>query len=204
MSNDEMIDLDNYRTVVLALTGPPAAGKSTVVGLLRDLGVPCKDTGEAIRERAHDQYNGTAEPDEDYIWNVAELVREDHGPAGPTIITENWIKSKRMEGEELICISSIREQAEADWLRENVGPTLVVSIDADAHARSNRYVEDKLEANRDAVDRERVQELRGELYERELREKPYPEHDVQIRNEDNLSMFELQRKLERLVTALDA
>lgn len=191
--------------VVLALTGPPAAGKSTAVTILRDMGVPCKDTGDAIRDEAHRRHNGSGEPDEDYIWDIAGVIREEHGPAGPTMIAEDWIDEQIEDGSGVICVSSIREQAEADWLRENVGTTLVVRIDADSHARTERYVDSKLEnEEREAVSRERVQELREELYERELREQPYPKHDVQIRNENSIQMRDLWEKLENVVTALDA
>jgi cytidylate kinase len=197
------IDLDDYRIVVLALTGPPAAGKSTAVGMLRDMDIPCRDTGEAIREQARAQY---ADPTEDQIWEVAELIRDEHGPAGPTKVTEGWIGSQRMDGNEVICISSLREQAEVEWLRENVGPTLVASIEADSHARSERYIDMKLDddEHRDAIPHERVHELRDQLYERELREMPYPDHDVTIRNEDSVSMHELWNRLDNLVTVLDA
>lgn len=188
---------------VLALTGPPAAGKSTMVSILRDLGIPCRDTGEAIRVEARDRYDGDDEPDEDYIWNEANLIREEHGPAGPTVLTEDWIKDKRTQGNELLCISSLREQAEVEWLREHVGPTLVVRIDADSHARSERYVEQKLDDDdRVTVDRARVQELREKLYERELREQPYPQHDVQIRNENSTQMRDLWERLDNLTTVL--
>lgn len=196
------IDLDQYRTVVLALTGPPAAGKSTVVGMLRDLGVPCKDTGDAVREEAQRRYD---DPDEDQVWDVAESIRDEYGDAGPTVIAEDWIRRERAHGHEVVCISSCREQAEVDWLREHVGPTLVVRVDADSHSRSERYIEDKLDPDeaREAIARDRVQELREQLYERELREQPYPDHDVTLHNEDSVGMYEIMRRLENLIEVMD-
>lgn len=198
------LDLDDYRTVVIALTGPPAAGKSTATTMLRDMGVPCMDTGEAIRSEARDRHD-QSDPDEEYVWNVAELIREEHGAAGPTAITADWIEEQRRVGNEVICISSLREQAEVDWLRNNVGPTLVVRIDANKYTRCERYAERELDSDdRESVDTDRVTELHEELFERELRESPYPDHDVQIRNEDSVRLNQLWRKLENVVTVADA
>jgi hypothetical protein len=99
-------------------------------------------------------------------------------------------------------VASCRDQAEIEWLRDNVGETLVARIDADSHARSERYVEKHLEEDRDVVDKGRIYELREQLYDREYREMPYPEHDVVIQNEDSMSIRDLWRKLERLVAIM--
>lgn len=195
---------DTHRTLVLALVGPPCAGKSTAVSVLEDIGVPCRDTGDAIRAEAYDRFDGTGEPDEDYIWNVASLIREEHGPEGPTAINKDWLWEQRANGFEVLCVASCRDEAEIEWLREHIGTTLVVRIDADSHARSERYVEKHLEDDRDVVDKDRIYELREQLYEREYREMPYPEHDVVIRNEDSMSIRDLWRKLERVVAMMKA
>lgn len=201
-----MTELQNdQNTTVLALVGPPAAGKSTIVGMLRDLDVPCKDTGAAVREEAARRYDGTENPDEEYVWNVASLLREEYGPEGPTAVTEDWIQETLHDGAPVLCLSSLRHQAEVTWLREHVGSTLVVRVDADSHARSERYIRDRLDPGEDrqSVSRERVYELREELYEREHREGPYPDHDVSIRNEDSVGMYEIMRRLENLVEVLE-
>lgn len=195
-------NFESKRTLVLALIGPPCAGKSTAVSVLQDIGVPCRDTGDAIRDEAHERFDGTGEPDEDYIWNVASLIREEHGSEGPTAINKQWLWDKRKEGFEVLCVASCREQAEIEWLRENIGETLVARIDADSHARSERYVEKHLEEDRAVVDKGRIHELREQLYDREYREMPYPEHDVVIQNEDSMSIRDLWRKLERLVSIM--
>lgn len=195
------IDLDDHRVAVLALTGLPAAGKSTVSSMVRDLGVPCKDTGEAVREEAQDRYD---EPDEDDVWETAEDLRAEHGPAGPTIVAEDWIKQCVANGHEVICISSMREQAEADWLRDNVGATLVARIEADDYARQQRYIDMKLDdEDVESISREREQELLRELYEREYREMPYPDHDVVIKNQDSVSMRTVMERLEHLICVME-
>jgi len=194
------IDLDDYRVVVLALTGPPAAGKSTAVKMLRDMGIPCKDTGEAIREKAREAYD---DPNEDQMWAQAELLREEHGPAAPVIVAEDWIKQERAHGHEVVCVSSLREHASVEWLRENVGPTLCVRIDATLYDRTERYLETKLD-NDEVVSSEEEQEIKEEIIEREERETPYPQHDVQIENPNSTGMHDFWQKLENVVEVLDA
>jgi hypothetical protein len=187
---------------VLALTGPPAAGKSTAVSLLEDCGVPCRDTGDAIRAKATREYDGSGDgPDEDYIWNIAQLIRDEHGPAGPTVVTEDWIVAQHEAGHSLVCLSSLRAQAEVDWLRDNIGETLVVKIDAPKSQREQRYVDMKMDAD-GVVSTETVAGYREELTNRELREQPYPSHDVTIWNSDGLQVHRLTNKLSNIVDVL--
>lgn len=189
-------------TTVLALTGPPASGKSTVVDILTDIGVPCKDTGDAVREEAHRRYDGTGGPDEDCVWEIAGVIREEHGPAGPTIIAEDWIETQCAR-KSLICIASIREQEEAEWLRDNVGPTLVAKVEAPAHDREQRYVDMKIEESGGTFSKQKISDIKQELYERELRESPYPDHEVVIDNHDGVRTRNLWDRLDKLVTVLD-
>lgn len=202
---DNSLPLEEYRTVVLALTGPPAAGKSTLVGLLRDIGVPCKDTGEAVREEARRRLD-TDELSEDQIWDVATEIRDEHGPAGPTAICRDWIEEQRREGNEVLCVSSIRDQAELDWLREEIGPTLCVRIDAETYQRRERYIEGHLgdDEKRSSISRDRLIQLRDEFNRRQGRERPYPQHDVEIMNNNDVSMHEVYDRLENVVEVLSA
>jgi len=194
------IDLDDYRVVVLALTGLPAAGKSTAVKMLRDMGIPCKDTGEAIREKAHEAYD---DPNEDQVWAQAELLREEHGAAAPVIVAEDWIKQERAHGHEIVCVSSLREQDSVEWLRENVGSTLCVRIEATLYDRTERYLQQKLDDD-EVVSQDEEQKIREEIIEREERETPYPQHDVQIENPNSTGMHHFWQKLENVVEVLDA
>lgn len=187
---------------VVAITGPPASGKSTVAGMFEDIGIPCKDTGEAVREKAREHFD---DPNEDDMWEMASRIRQLHGDEGPTKICEQWI-IRHLDDHRIICLSSLRDQAEVEWLRENVGPTLVIRVDADSYARSERYVRDQLpdDEDRESVDYDQVREIREELYDRELRESPYPQHDVTIRNEDGVGMHEIMRRLENVVEVIEA
>jgi len=197
---DTDINLDDYRVVVLALTGPPAAGKSTAVSMLRDMGIPCKDTGEAIRDKAHERYD---DPNEDQIWSEAELLREKHGGAAPVIVAEDWIKNERAHGHEVVCISSLREHESVEWLRANVGATLCVRIEASLYDRSQRYVETKMDEG-EVASKEREKELTEEILEREQREKPYPQHDLLIENPNSTGMRQLWEQLENTIEVLRA
>lgn len=183
-------------TKVIAITGPPASGKSTISGMIDDLGVATIDTGEEMR--AHANRSG-----EDGVWEFVTDLREREGPHATTKLALQ--RNPTAKFDDVICVSGLREQAEVDYIRENVGPTLVVRVDADTHARANRYVDSKLgdDEDRESVEYERVRELREELYKREMREMPYPDHDVSIRNEDSVQMYEIYRRLENLIDVID-
>lgn len=198
----QSIDDPTPSVSVLVLIGEPAAGKSTIVDVLEDIGVPCRDTGDAIRAEAHERYDGTDEPDEEYIWDVAGIIREEHGDAGPTKLCEDWIWDRAADGHDVVCISACRDQAEVDWLRDRIGTALVVKVAASDHTRSERYVEMHLDDTEGAIDRDRVHELRQELYDREHRERPYPRHDVTLRNDNDVTMQEQYEKLQHLLRVM--
>lgn len=185
---------------VLAITGPPCAGKSTITDIFSDIGVLTIDTGDAMREYARDVLD---DPDEEEIWDEVSSLRDERGPQAPTAVA---VEREEIDGEDLICVSGLRDQAEVNWLRENVGPTLVVRIDADSYSRSERYVRRELEDHEErmSVPRARVLELRNELYDRESREKPYPNHEVTIRNEDSVRIADILNRIENLVEVMRA
>lgn len=181
-------------TRVIALVGPPAAGKSTVMNMLSDFDVPSYSTGDAVRSATEQRID---DPSEDDYWETAEQLREEHGPEGPTVACANWIDARTSD---LICVADQRAQAEIDWLRENVGPTLVINVDAPSHQRTKRYVERELDGKHEPVNSEVVSDLREELYDREIREMPYPTHDLTLWNSDSVSMSEVWHKLDNLMT----
>lgn len=185
-------------TNVIALTGPPCSGKSTVCDLLDDCGVPTISTGEAIRSDAQDRYD---DPDEDDVWDVAQSLRDEHGPAGPTIACQDWIEAKSLV-HDVICVSGCRDEAEIEWLHEQVGPTLTVRVDADEHERIERYVHREIDQDRDVIPTERIKSLEHECYKREQREMPYPDHDVRIQNDDDVSINRIHQRLQNLVEVI--
>jgi dephospho-CoA kinase len=180
-------------TRVLALTGKPAVGKSTIVGVLTELGVPCKGTGDAVRERAAEQYD---DPDEDDVWEVATELRDEHGPAGPTVACSDWIDARE---EDVICVSDCRTDEEIEWLRDNVGKTLVVEIRAPKRERVERYVDMHVDDSQEHVSHEHIEALKAEYWERQHREGPYPEYDVIVRNSNSVPLLEVQQRFKRIV-----
>jgi len=192
---------------VLALIGRPCAGKSTVTDVLSDLGVPCVDTGDEVRQRTSERLQDDVEPDEADHWATAKYLRSEHGPAAPTILLDDWLQSVGNDTDtQVACISSLRDQAEVEWIRDHssVDAVLVVEIVAGAYTRTERYVEKHLDddAQRASISRDRLYQLRSELYERENRESPYPETDVSIHNDDEVSMRDLWRRLDALTQAV--
>lgn len=182
---------------VLALTGPPAAGKSCIVDLLRSLDVPCRDTGELIRDEATARYD---DPTEDQVWDVATALRDEHGPAGPTQLATEWLDTVPAS-QDVVCLSSLRHEAEVSWLRTNVGPTLVVEVDAPRSERIQRYIDMKVD-EQGPVATDEIDELKVEMQEREIREAPYPDADLVLNNSDSQSMLNVQTRLEHTINAL--
>lgn len=157
------------------------------------MGVPTKSTGDAIRDKAAERFD---DPDEDDVWQVAEDLRYEHGPAGPTIACRDWITKQT---DDVICVSDLREQEEVNWLRSNVGPVLCVLIDADTSERVMRYVERKLDVSSDVVSEETITELAEELGQRQGREAPYPQHDVRVVNSDSVDVEDLWTRFDHLL-----
>lgn len=184
---------------VVVLTGKPASGKSTVAQFFADEGWPVRDTGDAIREEAHRRHD---DPDEDQVWEVAQAIRQDHGPAGPTKLLADWIQSEYEAGADAICVSSVREQAEVDWLDEHVGPTLVVEVSAPDSDRQQRYIDEHVGG--EVVDRQTELEVAEGLYEREYREMPYPDADVRLPNPNGDEMYTVMERVCALMEVIEA
>lgn len=189
-------------TKIIALTGPPAAGKSTVCELFGDLGVPSVSTGDGVREEAHQRYD---DPTEDDIWATAESLREELGEAGATIACRDLIDDYA-SGHEIVAVSDLRHQAEVRWLDEHYESVLVVRVDTrNATERTRRYVQrevDMVESD-EPVPAERERELRQEIRDRELRESPYPRHHLTLLNDDSRRIDEILYQLEGVCEFVD-
>lgn len=184
-------------TNVLALTGPPAAGKSTICDFLRDLDIPVKSTGQLVRDRANEKWD---DPSEDQIWSYAEDLRSDLGAKAPTCLCRGWIKEQDAD---LVVVSDLREDEEVEWLRDQIGPTLVVRIDTSTtETRINRYIDRELGGDRVGVSSNKISELRAEVTQREKQEMPYPTHDVTILNDNDVTTTELIVRLDHLTSVM--
>lgn len=182
---------------VIALTGPPAAGKSTIVDLFDDMGVPAIDTGDAVRRVANEQLD---DPSEEEIWSWVSDQREQIGDEAPTMMAV----SEQIDSfdSEVIVVSGLREQAEVEWLESYVGKTLVVRIDADRHDRMVRYADREMDSE-GVVSSETEIKIKRELLERENQEMPYPDHAVTIWNSDRVKIDDLWSKIENLVAVME-
>lgn len=188
---------------IIALTGPPAGGKSTVCSLFEDLGVPTVGTGDGVRERAAEKWD---DPTEDQIWQTAQDLRETFGPAGPTMACEELINEHILDSEPIVVVSDLREQAEVEWLEGSYGPVFVVSVDTrNRSERVRRYVDREVGNlhEHDPIPAETEQTLREELREREQREAPYPDHHLTLLNDNSVRIDELMCRLRGICRFVD-
>jgi len=198
MSTTETVDAD---TTIIVLTGPPASGKTTIVSMLNDMGIPCLDTGELVEEE-YLFVNETSDATSDAIWEYAEQLREEYGNSVvASQLANGWLHSNIDHSTDVVCISSIRHQASIDWLRETFGNVLSIRIYAPPGEREERYIDRRVTQTTDTVDERDVIDLRTELYDRESREQPYPEYDLTLVNDHNTSVSELWRKLNNIISA---
>lgn len=195
------------RLIALVLTGPPAAGKTTITELLADHGIPTVDTGELIRDEARMRSDDETEVTEDTCWSVARELRSIYGDMAPTcLLGDGWLQEQRTNDEDIICVSAVRNEAEVDWLRDHVDTVLVVRVCANYIDRMHRYVEMNIDTSMDraSVSEDRVNELREQLAERERRERPYPQSDVRLNAGDTIRFGRLTEQLSNIVAALRA
>lgn len=189
-------------TKIIVLTGPPAGGKTTVCQLFEDVGVPTIGTGDGVREEAGRRYS---DPDEDDIWEVAESLREEHGPAGPTTACQELIDEKT-EDNNIVVVSDLRHQEEVAWLEDRYGDVLVVRVDTRSPSeRVMRYIDREIGKLHDSepIEPERERELRQELHERELRESPYPRQHLTLLNDNAVRVTELMERIQGLCEFVD-
>jgi len=167
--------------VAIVLTGPPASGKTTVRGLLDDLGISGIDVGTLDREGA----------DPEWLQACLDCIERD-APSG---------------GDTIVAIEGIRDDAEVEALESVSGITVLpVLVDAGSEReRLQRYVDARTDVGSDGViEDDHVESVVEAFHEREYEAKPYPEHAVRITNDDTLSTTTLLTRLDRLVTALEA
>lgn len=189
-------------TTIVVLTGPPASGKTTIVSMLNDMGVPCLDTGELVEEEYVFREDDT-DPSDDDMWQFIESLREEDGDnVVVSKLASGWIHRHVEQQTSVICLSSVREQASIDWLRNTFGNVLSIRIYAPPSQREERYVDRRVTDMTDCIEREHVMDLRSKLYDREDREQPYPKYDLTLVNDQDTSVSELWNKLQNTITAV--
>ena len=112
--------------LIVALTGMPGAGKTTVANYLHHMGIPLLIMGDVIREAAESQ--GLA-PTSDNLANLMIKLRKKNGPGAVAHLITNKIKLMRKEDNKLnvVIVDGIRSMAEVEVLKD-IGNVKLLAI----------------------------------------------------------------------------
>jgi dephospho-CoA kinase len=181
---------------IVALTGPPAAGKSTIAELFRGGQTPVVRAGNWVREQADSE-------DEEDVWSYVKAKQSEHGETYPFNVLAHELDDLAT-GNDVCLVSGPRNQSQIDYLHVRYGgPVFVCRVDTRTdHTRLNRYVTSRIDGN-EPVDRAEVESLQDEFYERQEREQPYPTHDVTLLNENETESRELTKRVGRIIEIVE-
>lgn len=119
---------------VFALTGRPGCGKSYVASQFREWSLPVVEYGEEMKHY-YKQYNGCP----DSTWEMAQALREHHGPAGPAVCAAGAI-SAAFISEDWIVLDGVRNTAELEFVSSAFNTaTHLISVDVDYETRLERF-----------------------------------------------------------------
>lgn len=112
--------------LIIALTGMPGAGKTTVANYLAQKGIPLLIMGDVVREAAQ---NEGLEPTSDNLAKLMIKLREKNGPEAIAYLIANKIKNMKKEDNEfgVVIVDGIRSMAEIQVLK-NVGNIKLLAI----------------------------------------------------------------------------
>lgn len=102
--------------LIVALTGMPGAGKTTVANYLAQKGIPLLIMGDVVREAAQ---NDGLEPTSGNLAKLMIRLREKNGPEAIAHLIANKIKSMKNEDKEfaVVIVDGIRSMAEIEVLK---------------------------------------------------------------------------------------
>jgi dephospho-CoA kinase len=112
--------------LIVALTGMPGAGKTTVANYLAQKGIPLLIMGDVVREAAQ---NDGLEPTSDNLSKLMLKLRDKNGPEAIAYLVANKIKTMKHENKEfeVVIVDGIRSMAEVQVLK-SVGNVKLLAI----------------------------------------------------------------------------
>jgi dephospho-CoA kinase len=112
--------------LIVALTGMPGAGKTTVANYLAQKGIPLLIMGDVVREAAQ---NEGLEPTSGNLAKLMIRLREKNGPEAIAHLIANKIKTMKNEDKEfaVVIVDGIRSMAEIEVLKP-VGQVKLLAI----------------------------------------------------------------------------
>ena len=112
--------------LIVALTGMPGAGKTTVAKYLHHTGIPLLVMGDVIREAAENQ---GLTPTSDNLSNLMIKLRRKNGPGAVAHLIVNKINIMRKEDDKfnVVIVDGIRSMAEVVVLKE-IGNVKLLAI----------------------------------------------------------------------------
>jgi len=113
-------------TLIIGLTGMPAAGKTTVANYLSQKGIPLLIMGDVVREVAE---NDGLEPTSDNLAKLMLRLRKRNGPEAVAHLIINKIKLMKKKDKQLsvVIVDGIRSMAEVQVLRR-IGSVKLLAI----------------------------------------------------------------------------
>ncbi|HXW12343.1 MAG TPA: AAA family ATPase [Nitrososphaeraceae archaeon] len=125
--------------LIVALTGMPGAGKTTVANYLAQKGIPLLIMGDAVREAAQ---NDGLEPTSDNLAKLMLRLREQNGPEAIAHLIANKIKNMKYENKEfgVVIVDGIRSMAEIQVLKR-VGNVKLLAIHGSTFTRYSHIKE---------------------------------------------------------------
>ncbi len=112
--------------LIVALTGMPGAGKTTVANYLAQKGIPLLIMGDVVREAAQ---NDGLEPTSENLAKLMIRLREKKGPEAIAHLIANKIKTMKNEDKEfaVVIVDGIRSMTEIQVLKR-VGQVKLLAI----------------------------------------------------------------------------
>jgi len=180
LDHDTTVVTNTSDVTAIVLVGPPASGKTTVRKLLSDYDVVGTDVSSS---------RTVAGAHTDWQEQLRDCFSEasDSPPA-------------------ICCIEGVVQDTQVEWIRSNTDSAVVIRIDTASRAeRLDRYVEQETSirnTNTVVAGDELLATVRSGVVRREELEKPYPQHDVRIVNDDSTRTTALSTRCAHLVDAL--